>query len=1305
MNHLPTKIMHIANRWFWRLIALLIIGMVILIVIGRQTIGGIDQLRPTLQTLIAENIDMEVRLGPLRGEWPRLVPILEVDKVEVITEDTGVAISLDHGRANLDVFNSLRFRSPIWREFSIDQLTFDAVEDRYGNWSIKGFEGKSQADLTLILDPLFYSRLIHIQSVVANLQFFSGKQIQVHSNDVRLENDSDFHRAELSLRLSDQDVPAYLLLEGFGDPADLASFHADGYLRLSDLNLSQPALALLKSLLPQLFANLQELEAKSSGQLWFDIHPGGGLDFEGELVVSEVPLNWLAEVPPLENISTEITGWFTPSSDWGLRLQDFNVSWSKTKIKPLDLVFNQRLGSEWRDFDISVNHVDLTFLTDLLRQTRLPTETLLTFLDEVRPEGRLNALTLGHNQTGYYASANLQAINTQAYKGAPAVKSMDGYIELQEKTGLFHLDDKNGFDVYFPKAYSDYLHVESAEGTVYLDWHAESKTLTLESEPVKTTVDAGTSHIMFSVEQQLNKGLVPEVDLVIGGHNLDARLSKQYLPLKTPAALRKWIETAVVAADVKEFAMAYRHGPPRNDVRARTTQILMRAENTNIDYHPDWPGLRDLDTLVLVDDGYVESTASAGSLGGNNIISARATYDSTAAPSQRQLFVDSRLVGGLSESISFLAQSPVSKSIGPLAEWEFSGTATTEMRLQIPMVKRSNTDSVKTKYSITTALSDVELAIPDSPISVVDINGDVHFSVLHGLQSNNISGTFWQRPLTARLYKANGEQKLALKADLEPSSLSQLVAFPWAEVLIGNMAIEGLLSIPPVASGKSVTLDVVSQLQGNEVRLPQPLALSAAEQRAMEISVSFNPALHQIKAQYGEKLNADLYFSGGALSQGLVSYDRTDIAVQDDELIIAAYVPTAEWPQWAPVVALFSQGKDGQKRQKLSPVFDLNFDYLDLATFRVNDVNAKVTLVDDSTEILFATDLADGLLVLDTGRQKVPMINLSRLSLPNDLLEQKVGQQSMDPRTFFALDLSIDQLSIGDKNWGSIAFDLRPEVSGAAFNNIKGELLGLRPGLFNDQPATEFFWSFDGAVHNSRLVGPVGVGNLGDMFDRFDIDKVLDSKSGRLVFDLSWQEKPWLFSRDNIRGDFQIELADGSFYKSAGGANGVLKLVSLFNFANWLRRLQLDFSDVVGQNLAFNELAGTLHFEDGVASLRDPLKMNMPSGRMSMAGDFDLVNETVDTRLVATLPVATNLPWVAALVGGLPAAAGVFVTSKLVEKQVDRLSSISYDVTGPWDDITVAVDKIFAEELKAQVVEETPTETVSEQRIAEPTAE
>ena len=135
---------------------------------------------------------------------------------------------------------------------------------------------------------------------------------------------------------------------------------------------------------------------------------------------------------------------------------------------------------------------------------------------------------------------------------------------------------------------------------------------------------------------------------------------------------------------------------------------------------------------------------------------------------------------------------------------------------------------------------------------------------------------------------------------------------------------------------------------------------------------------------------------------------------------------------------------------------------------------------------------------------------------------------------------------------------------------------------------------------------------------------------------------------------------------------------------------------MVVQNLAYNNLTGNISFDDGIAKLADPLKMKMPSGRMSMAGDFDLIGETVDAQLVATLPVATNLPWVVALMGGLPAAAGVYVTSKLVEKQVDRLSSISYKVSGPWDDVEVAVDRIFAAELKNTQSEESADKTSAE---------
>jgi uncharacterized protein YhdP len=67
--------------------------------------------------------------------------------------------------------------------------------------------------------------------------------------------------------------------------------------------------------------------------------------------------------------------------------------------------------------------------------------------------------------------------------------------------------------------------------------------------------------------------------------------------------------------------------------------------------------------------------------------------------------------------------------------------------------------------------------------------------------------------------------------------------------------------------------------------------------------------------------------------------------------------------------------------------------------------------------------------------------------------------------------------------------------------------------------------------------------------------------------------------------------------------------------------------------------------------------------------------------LVATLPVASNLPWLAALTGALPAAAGLYVASKVFENQFDKFSSAAYAVTGPWSDPQVKFRRVFDDQL------------------------
>ena len=1295
------KIGKIISRWLWLTAALLIIGTVILVVIGRQTISSVDELRPVLQQLIGDNIGMQVRLGEIQGEWPRLIPILDVEKIEIISEDQTPAIVLDHGRADLDLFNSIKHLSPIWRELVVDQLAITMVEDDAGRWSLKGLKGGANTDLNIILDPIFYSRSIRLRLVLINLEFFSGKQMQVRGNNLTLENDDDFHRAELSVQLADQqaneNIPAYVLVEGYGDPSDLEAFHADGYFRLENFNISSPIVGLSKSLLPKLFDNLTAFNANASGEIWFDIHPGGSLDFEGNLAVTEIPLDWLADVPPIQNLSTVLTGWFTPGSDWGARLQGFDFDWSDTDIEPLDLVFSQKLGSRWQDFDISMNQLDLRVLSDLLRETKISADNILDAIDTLRPRGELSALTLGHNEGGYYASANLDNISTRPYKGAPGVKRLNGYLEVQGSGGFFHLADSDGFEVFFPKLYREYLPVKQSEGTVYVNWQPD--TLVVRSTPMQTTVDAGMSNIMFSIEQQLPaNGIVPEVNLIIGARDIDAAYMNKYLPYTTPARLSNWLSSAILAADVKELGMLFRGGPPRKNKTSKTIQLLFKTEGTDLNYHPDWLGARDVKALVLVDDTYVDGVAAGGTVGGVEIISAKAITGDPAVGAQL-LTIDAQVETGIGDAIAALAQSPLRDRIGPLADWQYSGEADANLQLEIPL-KQIPGKPLSGDYLINAKLSGGSVDIPNTPINISQLEGGLNFSVADGLYSDDITGQFWQRPLSAKLFRTGKQQKVAISTEVEPDSLSKLVKFPWTKVLTGTIPIEGLLSINGAdAPGSGVTLQLVSQMEASEIKLPAPLTKVAGEPRALDITLHFDPDFQRLEGRVGDQLVTDLRFDQSQMTHGLVSFDRSVSVPEVGELLVAGYLPTTDLDLWNPVIALFS-GAPESKVATWQPVFDLEFDYLDLATFKLENIAAQIKLAEQTANIAFTSNLADGKLVLSTDSSQVPDLRLTRLTLPSTLLEKKIGQKGMDPRTFIAADFSVEQLTVGDKEWGALAFELRPEVSGAAFNTITGDVFGLRPGLFTKEPDTEFFWRYDGENYSSRLIGPVGVDNIGDLFAGLNIPKVADSQSGKMVFDLSWQDQPWKITKENITGDFQINLQDGSFYTSTGGAGAALKLVSLFNFANWLKRLRLDFSDVTSQNLAYNDLVGTIHFENGVASLIDPLRMKMPSGRMNMGGNFDLVNEQVDAQLVATLPVATNLPWVVALLGGVPAAAGVYLTSKLVEKQVDRLSSISYTLSGPFDDVEVAVDKIFAAKLKpADQTQNPKAEKNTEQKV------
>jgi uncharacterized protein YhdP len=184
---------------------------------------------------------------------------------------------------------------------------------------------------------------------------------------------------------------------------------------------------------------------------------------------------------------------------------------------------------------------------------------------------------------------------------------------------------------------------------------------------------------------------------------------------------------------------------------------------------------------------------------------------------------------------------------------------------------------------------------------------------------------------------------------------------------------------------------------------------------------------------------------------------------------------------------------------------------------------------------------------------------------------------------------------------------------------------------------------------------------------------------------MQWTGAPSDYSVEALKGEVLINMRKGAFLNAPSGANNTLKVVSFLNLSNILKRLQLDFSDLSQRGYAFDKLKGNVSFDHGIFSADDPIMVDGSSSEVRIAGDIYWPTETLNMEIAVTLPIGSNLPWVAALTGyGLPVAAGVYVASKVLKEQVDKLSSVVYRMEGPWIEPRVTMQRLFNDSVTSQ---------------------
>ncbi len=1256
-------------------IASVLLAIFFLFLYIRELVLNVDQHRDSIETFIIDRTGARFHLGPLSASWNGLSPVIEVDNIRIGDVKTPSLI-FTQWHADIDLVKSIWHRSLIWREFSINKIDVSFEENEKGFWQLKGLSKGGGDNLKLIVEPLVYSKSTNIDRLNIDLDFYSGDTYRFRGNKLKLENDLGLHHLELSLLSQQKEALAYLLIEGFGDPLNANDFSAKGYLNAHKFEMSALLSHATKRLIPGFTTVGAHERVRVDGEIWFDVKPGGKTDVKGYINTSNESEN--KNMTNLREFKTNLTGWYSPGEDWGVRLQNLEMTLPSKKLEPINIIFEKNMGARWQDFSFFLDGAKLDTLVSFFENPVENKTSLSTWLNRLQPKGEIIALMAGKDSGKIFADVTLKEFSSANFKGIPRIQDLDAKLSIRGEDSVLKIVDSDGFLIHFPNIFADSFPVISMEGKIFSSWDSAVGSFVVSSDLLSAVMDAGHINLQFSTRSEINGGeAVPDVNVIIDGRDIDARYWRKYLPEKVSPEVKKWLQSSILDTTLKEFAYSMRTANSSYFENNRTNQILLDLDHTNFNFHPEWLDASNARGLVMIDDSNVTAVVEYANLGSTTVTNAQIEFRGDDDPLFPKLAVDMHIKSSMAEAVEAIGRSPLKQFLGDPLDWRYGGRQKSSIQLSLPITyEKTPASQAKPVYRVQTSFYDGVLAIPNSALEITEISGDLFYTSDHGFSGDNLSGVFWGERLDAAVSSGLENQKVKFKGIIKPKKISKLIPFAWEELIYGEIKADGVLTIPRKVGHAGTKLRLTSNLDDVAIMLPKPLGKTKSQLRNLEILLDIDDGIEKLRGSVGKEGSIEVKFTDGVFDSGVFSYGRTAEPPSSGTMLFSGYFPHTFIESWFPLADLVQ--KSNIKSGAWKSLFELQFDSASLAGMTFSDVHASAERGDESMDISFDSAWTSGYLSIPDAEDHFPKLSLNNLNFGSQFLKGGLSKGRLDPKNFPNLDIKIDQLMMSNVDIGQIKFQLRSEVSGAAFGAIEGNFLGLEFGLDDTLPPLDFFWGQDATGHFSRLIGPASLSDVGNIFENMEFPQIASSQSGRLTFNLNWPTEPWNFSRKNIAGDFKFSLSDGTLYRSNDGADAALKVISLMNFANWLRRLQLDFSDVVGQDLAYDSMDGLFVFENGTARLDTPLEMEMPSGRMEMTGNFDLLEEKIDGRLVATLPVAPNLPWVGALVGGLPAALGVYVTGKLVEEQVDRLSSISYSVTGPWDNIDIQVDRIFA---------------------------
>lgn len=1255
-----------ALLWVWRqLLTWSLTALVLLaafVGLGRQLMPLVADYKGDVEARLSAEAGVPVRIQTLRGEWEKLTPHLVAEGIELRDprQPSVVLLRLPELSTRPALLASLMHLEPrLLSTLRGLKLHLQQLPD--GRLQIAELSKLASTDpeaARKAMSLVLRQPSLVLEDSQLSLSLNGRPRLDMHGLTLTSINEGERHWLNGEFRVAKASRPLRFIMTYRGDPLDWRTGRLESYISLPVLELG----GWLKGL------PLQGWEAqsvKAGGDYW--------LDFENGLLQSVTARVEAPQASLAFTLGQETSRYELASLHGLVHMQRENGGWAFAADKLLGKVNKLalpavRLAARSNDqgIELAASQLALAPLRELLpAAVPLPPQAK-AWLKRGAPSGWLPhlRLTARRAEDGSLVDsrvwAEFKAVSVQASERYPGVSNLAGWLDLGSEGGLVYIDSRKAV-LDLRQEFREPLLADRLRGGFRL--RRSDNEWELQSGRLQVTNSDAQGEAVFSLYVPIKDPGASRLHLLAGLREARGPSAYRYVPWTAAGdETLAWLKSAITAGTVEHGHFLY-DGPllTRRDLPPHRMEMRFLVRDGQLAYQPGWPPVEGLQAEVVIDNHALRISSPEG-----RVYNTKADSLTAEIPDllKGYLTVRGHMQGPSSDIIRLLRESPLKAEAGRVAEaLELEGDTSGTLALGIPLA------GGPVKVQVNAELPGNRLRLKREQLTIDKLTGPISFSLGQGLVSEGLSGRLFDEDIRARIgstVRNRALQQVHVSIDgragvpaLKAWSNSSLLNY-----LDGATDYQAEVYLPG-DSRKPVQLALNSNLAGLRINLPAPLG-KGVEPLPLRYLSDIGEERTSSRLFLGKRLNAGLVWQGGQLERALLRTGYDTVAWPDGPGIqLEGRMPRFNLADWQGWLNMADRNEDVASLPPVSRV-ELEAQEIWAGGFIFRSARVEGRREADVWDLRWDSERSAGRarVPMAAARQRVPTeVTVDRLRWPlyrvpeegRPKVESQPGLQALP------LNLQVRALRLD-------AFPNLPETT--LSTRLQPSPQGLRAEQLSVSNSAATFkgsldWQWRGGAE-TRLAGTLQSPDVSRLLSGLGYAPTLTSSRANATADISWPGPPEDFGLERLDGQLKAKLEDGRLL-NISAVTSASRIFGLLDIDNIKRRLRLDFSDVTRRGISFDTATLEAQVRRGIIN---PGRFELAGPSLSAVGQgkVNLNTGELDQDIKVTVPMSSTLPVAAAVVGGPLVGGAVVAAEKVLDKQLGRLTTLTYHVSGDWDD-------------------------------------